>query len=108
MERYSLTPDPIPPAVEATLWAAHEDTVRQLLPALGVAALHEVAADLRPGSGGRWGGLPPEAEARRQLLLADIVARVEGLTGRPWPFLDDLLPGVPDVLPGDMGRSLVR
>jgi hypothetical protein len=81
------------------LWAAHVDTLRGLLPHLDIPALTVVAADLRPGSGGRWEGMPPDLEAQRQLLLAQVAEFAERL-GVAWPIEGDLLPEVPDSAEG--------
>jgi hypothetical protein len=80
----------------AALWHAHEDTVRLLLGsfALDETPLRVLARDLRPGMGGRWEGLPPPLEARRQLLLGDIARCLDGMGHYPDP--EDLLPQAPD------------
>lgn len=84
---------------DRVLWTAWEDGVRSVvLPVADLAVIFELAADLRPGSGGRWEGLPAACEARRALLLADLVERGEEL-GVVWPFEGDALPGVPDSPP---------
>jgi hypothetical protein len=85
--------------VDGALWRAHEETCRSLLPVADLGVLHELAADLRPGSGGRWELMPAGCEARRRLLLADVAARGEELSGRAWPFVDDALPAAPDTVP---------
>lgn len=83
-------------------WVALEDSVRRWMPALQTShvVLEAVAADLRPGSGGPWEGMPPDLEARRALLLHDVATAAAERYGRPWPLESDLLPEVPDDVRG--------
>jgi hypothetical protein len=77
-------------------WRTFEDTVRRWLHLMPLELLQEVAGDLRPGSGGPWQGMSAVLEARRELLLADVVEVGAGLLGGPWPFDADILPAAPD------------
>ena len=79
------------------MWFAHVDTVRLLAPVLDVAGLAALAADLRPGSGGRWEGLPAPLDAFRALLLAEVADAAERLTGAgTWPIRSDIGIDAPD------------
>jgi hypothetical protein len=81
-------------------WVVLEDHVRRWLPALQTSpkALETIAADLRPGSGGPWEGLPDDLEARRALLLHDVATAAAERYGQPWPLRNDLLPEPPDTV----------
>jgi hypothetical protein len=77
-------------------WVTFEATVRCWLPLMPLELLRIVAAELRPGSGGSWEQLSADLDARRELLLADVVGAAAGLLGGPWPILGDALPSAPD------------
>ena len=81
-------------------WMTYEDTIFRLLPTFTRGTLVAVAADLRRGCGGPWEDMPPELDARRQLLLADVVKAAEVEIDGPWPIEGDSLPSAPDDLSG--------
>jgi hypothetical protein len=81
-------------------WSAYEDTICRLLPTFARGTLVAVAADLRLRCGGPWDDLPEELDARRQLLLADVIKAAEVELGGPWPIVGDSLPEAPDDLSG--------
>jgi hypothetical protein len=76
-------------------WRCFDDTVRRWLPAMNTAMLGAVVFDLRNAPGAVWRDLPPELDRQRELLLLDVLAAFERLTGEPWPILGDK-PECPD------------
>jgi hypothetical protein len=77
-------------------WRTFEDTVRRWLPEMTVSMLGAVVADLRPGGGGPWDGLPAGLDCRRQLLLDEVIGVATKRLGGPWPIVGDALPAAPD------------
>ena len=80
-------------------WSVFEDFARTILPHLDFHGLAELAAYIRPGSGGPWQTVGADLAARRDLLLWDVAERGSELLGGPWPFLDDR-PVCPTFVPG--------
>jgi hypothetical protein len=68
-------------------WLCVEDAIRVLMPYLDINGLAELAAYIRPGSGGAWQHCSADVAPKRDLLLADIADRGDELGG--WPFLND-------------------